>query len=472
MQLDRASTILVVDDDINSLQILFKMLQQANYRVITAQDAASAFTRLEHTTPNLIMLDVKMPDIDGFELGGRLRAFPATAETPLIFISSLTDTETIVRGFKLNAVDFITKPFRPEEVLARVERHLTLQRLQKELKEKNRQLEQEVTERRRIEAELRHLNEKLEQVVAARTAQFEQVARENVELYQEVQQKYEQLRESQNELIRIEKMAALGRLIASFTHEINNPLQSIQGFLDLLNKEVERRRRPEKVSFYLGVVTEEIDRIVAIVQRMRDFYRPTAQTEEPLPESLDEFYQSTQAQLQMVNLQTALNAVLLLTHKKMEETNIAVKWYGGQNLPHILGNPDHLKQVFLNLILNAIDAMAETGGTLTIRTGTEAVELQPGKSQPSVRLEFSDTGVGIADEVMANLFQPMVSRKSQGTGLGLYTSHKIVTAHHGTISATSQVGEGATFTILLPTGSKPLPNPVNDPTDTILEERS
>ena len=238
MQPDHAGTILVVDDDINSLQILFKMLQQANYRVITAQDATSAFTRLEHTMPDLILLDIRMPEIDGFELYRRLRAFPATAEAPIMFISSLTDTDAVVQGFKLNAVDYITKPLRPDEVLARIERHLTLQCLQKELKEKNRQLEQEVAERRRIEAELRRLNEKLEQVVADRTAQFEQVARENVELYQEVQQKYEQLRESQNELIRIEKMAALGRLIASVTHEINNPLQSIQGFLSLLNKEI------------------------------------------------------------------------------------------------------------------------------------------------------------------------------------------------------------------------------------------
>jgi two-component system NtrC family sensor kinase len=379
-----------------------------------------------------------------------------------MFISSLTDSDAVVRGLKLNAIDYITKPFRPEEVLARIERHLTLQCLQKELKEKNRQLEQEVVERRRVEAELRDLTEKLEQMVADRTAQFEQVAQENVELYQEVQQKYEQLRESQNELIQIEKMAALGRLMASITHEINNPLQSIQGFLSLLNKEFEGRHRPEKITFYLGVVTEEIDRVAAILQRMKDFYRPAEHKQAPLPESLDEFYQSTQAQLQMINLHAALDTVLLLTYKKMQHANIVVERCWAKNLPHILGNPDHLKQVFLNITLNAIDAMAETGGTLTIRTGTAVGELQPGPRQPAVRLEFSDTGVGIADEVVAHLFQPMATRKSKGTGFGLYTSHKIVTAHHGKISAASQVGQGTTFTILLPIGANGLGGQADD----------
>lgn len=453
MPLHHPDTILIVDDDLANLQILFKMLQQANHRIISAQDATSALTRLQYITPDLIILDIMMPGVDGFELYHQLRDAPATAETPIMFISSLTDTEAVVRGFKLNAVDYITKPFRPEEVLARVEKHLALQRLQDELKEKNRQLEREIARRKRVEEDLRYVNEKLEQMVAERTAQFEDVARKNVALYRELRQRYEQLKASQSELIRIEKMAALGRLIASITHEINNPLQSIQGFLSLLNKELTGRRRPDKLSFYLGVVTEEIDRIAAILQRMRDFYRPAEHTQDPLPESLDEFYQSTQAQLQMVDIHAALDTVLLLTHKKMQHSHILVERRWAENLPQILGNPDHLKQVFLNLTLNAIDAMAEAGGTLTIRTGSEETELQPGQVQPVVRIEFSDTGVGIADDMMPNLFQPMVTHKPQGAGFGLYTSHKIVTAHHGKISAASRVRQGTTFTILLPSGS-------------------
>ena len=164
----------------------------------------------------------------------------------------------------------------------------------------------------------------------------------------------------------------------------------------------------------------------------------------------------------MIDLHAALETVLLLTYKKMQHANIVVERRWAKNLPHILGNPDHLKQVFLNLILNAIDAMAETGGTLTIRTGTEVAELQPGQRQPLVRLEFSDTGVGIADEVMAHLFQPMAARKAQGTGFGLYTSHNIVTAHHGKISVASQVSQGTTFTILLPIDANDVRGQIDD----------
>lgn len=149
------NTVLVVDDNANNLQLLFDVLHSAHYNVLIAQDGPSALTSLQQVRPDLILLDIMMPEMNGFELYQRLRQQPIARDVPVIFLSALSDTETIVQGLRLNAVDYITKPFQAEEVLARVEKHLTLARLQRELEIKNARLELEIAERRKIEQELR-----------------------------------------------------------------------------------------------------------------------------------------------------------------------------------------------------------------------------------------------------------------------------------------------------------------------------
>ncbi|MCA9934415.1 MAG: hybrid sensor histidine kinase/response regulator [Anaerolineales bacterium] len=137
--------ILIVDDDINNLQVLFQTLQDAGYEILVAKDAATACTRLQHTTPDLILLDVIMPGMDGFAFYRQMRD-TLKSHVPVIFLSALTDVNAIVTGLKLSAVDYITKPFDPRVVIARVEKHLQLERLRRELAENNRRLQTEIDE--------------------------------------------------------------------------------------------------------------------------------------------------------------------------------------------------------------------------------------------------------------------------------------------------------------------------------------
>lgn len=264
------------------------------------------------------------------------------------------------------------------------------------------------------------------------------VALENRRLYQDLEEQMRVLQSTQAQLIHSEKTAAVGRLTASIAHEINNPLQSVQGCLALVDEEMEDGQNWAEIQQYLEIAGNEIERIAAIVGRMRDFYRPVREHRQP------------------TDVHAILDSVLALSRKELQHASVSVvrEWTGG--LPMIPANPDHLKQVFLNLVLNAKDAMP-SGGTLRMRTAVDQMPAMDGQPPlPAVRMDFSDTGVGMAPETQARLFEPFFTTKEQGMGLGLSISYGIVESHHGQISVTSQPGKGTTFTILLPaTGSLP-----------------
>ena len=238
------------------------------------------------------------------------------------------------------------------------------------------------------------------------------VAIDNARLYQEMIDQIQVLRATQVKLIHSEKMGALGRLIASISHEINNPLQSIQGCLTLAKEELESPIRPEKIERYLDIAEDEIERIATIVRRVRDFYRPSGQEHAP------------------TDLHQTLESVLELSGKELQHSHVNVERIWDPAIPLIVANPDHLKQVFLNLVINAIDAMPE-GGDLSIRTILD---------HESVSIEFTDTGVGMPSEVQARLFEPFFTTKSQGSGLGLSISYGIIQEHEGQILVQSEVG--------------------------------
>ncbi|MGI0484193.1 response regulator [Pantanalinema rosaneae CENA516] len=153
-------TILVVDDTPTNLEVLFDFLNQAGFKVLFAEDGESALEKAHYATPDLILLDILMPGMDGFETCRRLKASQATQAIPIIFLTALSDTLDKVKGFTLGAVDFITKPLQYEEVVARVQTHLRVQTLTRQLQTQNARLEYEIQERQQAEAAIRRQNQR------------------------------------------------------------------------------------------------------------------------------------------------------------------------------------------------------------------------------------------------------------------------------------------------------------------------
>ena len=215
------------------------------------------------------------------------------------------------------------------------------------------------------------------------------------------------------------RLAAIGQLAASVAHEINNPLYATRNALYLLEDDLPADMRS---SPYLTIARDGLGRIARVIERMRDFYRPARGEMEPS------------------DLNQALEATIALTGLNMRHTTIQVIFTPDSALPLVVCNVDQLRQVFLNLILNAIDAMP-TGGTLTVRT----------IAGPTVALiEVQDTGIGIPDSIRARLFEPFFTNKPNGTGLGLSISAHIATQHGGQIEVESRAEQGSTFRVVLP----------------------
>lgn len=185
--------ILVVDDHPNNLKVLFSLLKEAGFKVLVAKDGESALEKLQEVLPDLILLDVMMPGIDGFETCRQLKESVTTKDIPVIFMTVLSDEENKVKGLSAGAVDYITKPFQQEEVLARVRLHLKMRNLTKTLEDQNVLLKQEIEKRTAVEAELRQLTQELEQRVAKRTAELTQALHQLQKTQVQLLQKEEKL---------------------------------------------------------------------------------------------------------------------------------------------------------------------------------------------------------------------------------------------------------------------------------------
>ncbi len=243
-------------------------------------------------------------------------------------------------------------------------------------------------------------------------------ALENARLFNEQKQLLREREEAQAQLIYAEKVAALGRLAASLAHEINNPLQSVVGCLDLIR---EGMAEGEDVTPYLDIAQDEVLRVARIVNRMRDLHRPPSEKRT------------------LTDINELVTQVLNLSKKRFQELGVEVVWEPASNLPAISVIADQIKQVVLNLVLNALDAMPE-GGMLWVRTSLAG----------EVRIEVADTGMGIAPEVLEHIFEPFYSTKPDGMGVGLSTSRTIIERHGGRIWVQSEPGKGSRFTIALP----------------------
>jgi signal transduction histidine kinase/FixJ family two-component response regulator len=250
------------------------------------------------------------------------------------------------------------------------------------------------------------------------------IAMENAILYEELREYVRRVEESQQALIRAEKMASAGRLTASIAHEINNPLQAVQNCLHLATRgEMTEKKKQE----YLDLAKRELSRLMNTVQRMLDFYRPGA------------------VDLQDVNLVTLLRHVISLLSLQMQTRGIRVSTGFSSKLTPILAVNSQLEQVFINLFLNAYDAMP--GG------GELRVSARPVKD--TVEILVQDTGPGVPEEIRSQIFEPFVSTKEAGTGLGLSVSYAIISAHGGSLDLLLDRGPGACFRVTLPVKGEP-----------------
>lgn len=246
------------------------------------------------------------------------------------------------------------------------------------------------------------------------------VSIENTRLYDAERLASRQLRETQEQLLHTERLAALGEMSAKVAHEINNPLGIIKNYLTLISKEVKGKKDAEK---YLAVVSEEINRIAMIVRELLDFYRPIEVDEEP------------------INIPKLLNKVLKLMKRQFESAGIECLMIFPDIDPEIKGSAENLKQVFLNIVINAYDAMSK-GGTLKVTVVVEENELI---------IFFCDNGPGIPIEIAPRIFEPFFTTKEfgKGTGLGLSVCYGIIKNHGGQISF-KNLNPGGCFKISLP----------------------
>jgi two-component system NtrC family sensor kinase len=244
------------------------------------------------------------------------------------------------------------------------------------------------------------------------------IALENALLYKDLRDYIKRIEDSQAALVQAEKLATAGRMTASIAHEINNPLQSVQNCLHLAAKQDLPADMREK---YFEMTKSELDRLMATVQRMLDFYRPNAEREK-------------------VNLIDVLDHVLLLLSTQLDNRGIRVTSAWPAGIPEVLAVRNQIQQVFINLILNAYDAMPD-GGELMINVRVLG---------DGIEIDFQDSGHGIPFELKQFIFEPFSSTKENGLGLGLSVSYGIVVSHGGNLELLPPSGQGSCFRVTLP----------------------
>lgn len=497
--------ILMVDDQPSKLLSYEVILAELGENLIKATSATEALEHLLKKDIGIVLTDVSMPDMDGFDLAEMIRQHPRFQKTAIIFISGvhLTDVDR-VKGYRQGAVDYITVPVIPELLRAKVSVFAELHRKRRELEALNERLEQLVAERTEALQERADLLELATEAIIVRdmddVIQFwnsgaeelygwrreEVVGRKIQDLLRtqsvhangdwqlqllsegkwdgnlihrtrddreivvasrqalktdaegrggailEINRDMTSRLQTEEALRKAERLAAMGRVAGIIAHEINNPLEAIINAFYLLR---DHPSLDDEARGYAQLGEEELLRVAHIVRQTLSFYR--------------ESHQPT-----LVSVAEVLNNVLELQARHLQVNRIEVsKRY--QTDAAVFGFPAELKQVFLNLIGNAAQAMPE-GGSLRLRV---CERTDPRTQVRGIAVCIGDTGSGIGPESAKKLFEPFFSTKStKGTGLGLWISKGIVQKHDGTIhfrSIRTARGNATCFRVFLPQHASP-----------------
>jgi signal transduction histidine kinase len=408
-------TILIVDDNAANLGVIADYLEAFNFRILTAMDGKDALEIVQHVPrPDLILLDVMMPGIDGFETCRRLKTDKQTKEIPVIFMTALASIDDKVKGFEARGVDYVTKPVNQEEVLARVKTHLKLQELMRNLQSAN--------------DEIKRFNQELEERVRRRTAELDQ-AYERLAL----------LDQNKREFIR-----ALAR-------EMGVPIRTILDYGKRFEDDFGVRKSL--------TLSRYANNICTCAMQLKDIINDIVQITAIESGTLE-------LKLQPVSLDTLFQQVLREFRDVLQKRRLELTFDNLAALPTIKASNEHLRFAFAKLVENAIKYTPD-GGRITINCASERAG---GLPTESLEIIVGDTGIGIDPKLHESIFTPFFHTgkailsplasnktdfKASGAGLGLAIAQGIVQAHGGRIWVESPGYDettcpGSRFHVLLP----------------------
>jgi len=505
--------IVLIDDEADIREVMSIALEDAGYRVATAHDGVSGIALCEEISPQIVITDIRMPGMNGIQVLEAVKK--QNPDTEVIVNTAFGEMDLAIQALQLDASDFVTKPINDETLHLALRRAQDRYTSRKQLKDYTALLEKEKAQttqelvktfafqKNLIESSMDGIlgcdeegkiiifNKSMEQILGfskqqvlsrmtidqlflpkeemrfkealtderyggenrlfiyetalldrsgnqipvqvSATVLFEQ-DRQNglVCFFRDLREIHRLEREfaDQTRLLHQDKMMSLGRLAASVVHEINNPLSGILNYLRLMMRVLRRDSLTEdqktKFQQYLDLVENETNRVSQIVSSLLTFSRKS-------PPSFGQ-----------VRIDELLHRCTLLSRHKLELNNINLVSTSNSEIPPVEGDFNQLQQCIINLIFNAIDAMPD-GGTLNLKGSYD-----PAKSL--VKIEVKDTGPGISEKDLPNIFEPFFSTKKEGygVGLGLSTVYGIMEHHKGSVKAESGRGEGTTFVLELP----------------------
>jgi len=400
-QTDYLGKILIVDDNPSNLKVLYTYLKQAGFKVLVAEDGYTGMDVVKNSQPELILLDVMMPGIDGFEVCRRLKENKDNRDIPIIFLTALSETVNKVKGFEVGGVDYITQPTENEEVVARVITHLTLNRLSQKLQRQNGELQSEIERRKQIEQKLNSShtllqknNDSLEQTVAERTAE---------------------LSDSNQDLEHFAYIAS---------HDLRQPLRKIRMCTEYLAEDY-GHCFDEQAESYMTYITSSIDRMYLLIDDLLTYSRIGKQEKEAVSIDLASIVAECIEDLSFV----------------IAKKHATVSYH---DLPTVQGNLREIRQLFQNLISNALKFTSDKPPKITVTSAPKGERWL---------LTVTDNGIGIDSQFSDKIFQ-MFQRlhpdsEFEGTGIGLAICQKVVNSHGGNIWVESKLGKGSSFCFIL-----------------------